>query len=401
MDELTWMPHWPSQFSLLAAAAIMLMAGALGARLLGSVLRLPQITAFLFCGLILGPGFLGVIPKESISGLSLLANLALGVVLFDLGRRVDPGWLKRERWLLITAIVQCLVVFAGVLAVMQLLGLPMLVSLMAASLGSASSPAMILRTVEELHAEGQVTERLIHSVALHAIIAFVLFTASLQALHLAESAAWLTSLSHPIYLLAGSTALGWIAAQAIWLASKLIRGQPGLQQLLVLGFIALLVEANDLLQLSPLVSLLIFGIASRGYGRHSALQAPEAPLTHDIVYAFLFVYLGTTIHLSFDLQTLLFAAVILLSRLLLLIVPAFLLAKKNGLSRKKGMVLGAGLLPISGVSILMVNHAATLYPNFGQSLGNLIAAMLLMTYIFGPLVTRWSLRASGEAKPLA
>jgi Kef-type K+ transport system membrane component KefB len=398
MDAMLWVPQWPSQFSLLTAAAIMLIAGVFAARLLSPTLRIPEITAFLLCGLVLGPSGLSLISADSVAGLSSLADLALGLILFELGRRIDPVWLIHERWLLLTAFVQGVAVYLGLTILLIAFGVDPMLSLMAAALGCASSPAITLRVVHEIQSEGQVTERMLHSVAISCLLGFSLFTVSLQSLHIAQDAPWFTSLSHPAYLLVGSTLLGWIASRCTALIATVLGRRTDLQFLLVFGFVALLVEANELLRLSPLISLLIFGITSRAYGRRQALQSPNTSTTSFLVFAFLFVYLGSTLVVDFNATTLLLGLAFVMLRLIILMIPPVLLHAQNGLSVKKAALWGSALLPVSSVSIVMVNHAANLYPDFGTELSHLIASVLLITHAIGPLVTWWSLRLSGEGK---
>lgn len=398
MADLLWIPQWPSQFSLLTAVAIMLIAGVLAARVLSPTLRIPEITAFLLCGLLLGPSGLSIISADSIAGLSSLADLALGLILFELGRRIDPIWLMEERWALITSLTQGVTVFIGLAVILGALGIDPMLSLMAAALACASSPAITLRVVHELHAEGQVTERLLHSVAISSLLGFCLFSIGLQMLHVAQGAAWITALLHPAYLLLGSVTLGWLASRMISAISPLLGQQTDLQWLLVFGFVALLVQANELLKLSPLVSLLIFGISSRGHGQRSALQMPYSGKTSFIVFAFLFVYLGSTLFIDFSASSLFIGLIIVMSRWALLVASTAPFSSRNGLSFRNSALLASGLLPLSGISIMMVNHAAGLYPTFGAELSNLIASMLLVTHLAGPLVTWWSLKLSGECR---
>jgi len=398
MDALLWVPQWPSQFSLLTASAMMLIAGVLAARVLSPTLRIPEITAFLLCGLILGPSGFSLISADSIAGLSSLADLALGLVLFELGRRIDPIWLIQERWALTTAIAQGLTVFIGLTALLTFLGLDPMLSLMAAALGCASSPAITLRVVHEIQAEGQVTERMLHSVAISCLLGFTLFVIALQSLHIAQDASLLTSLLHPVYLLAGSAALGWFASRAISFLSRYLGTQTNHQWLLVFAFVALLVEANALLKLSPLVSLLIFGITSRGHGQRRALQAIDASKTGFFVFAFLFVYLGTTLLIDFNPTTLVIGLAFVFARLALLLLPTLIFARSNGLSLRNGALWASSLFPISSVSLVIVSHAGSHYPGFSAELASLLASALLVTHIAGPLVTWWSLRFSGEGR---
>jgi Kef-type K+ transport system membrane component KefB len=401
MNELLWMPSWPSQFSLLTAVALMLIAGGLSARLLSPALKIPETSAFLVCGLVLGPSVLGLVSAEALPGLATLADYALGLVLFELGRRVDPVWLVRERWALATSLIQGLLVFAGLFLALQLMGIGPLLSLMVAALGCAGSPAISLRISQELQAEGQVTERMLHAVVVQSLLGFTLFAVALQSLHISQSSHWLTTLVHPLYLLLGSAGLGVAASIVLRYAARLLGQRPELQQLLTLSAIGLLVEVNDLLKLAPMVSLLVFGLASRGYGQRNAIATPESQLGNYVVFAFLFVYLGSTLRIDFHITTLAIGVVLLLVRWLLLTLPTIVLARKNGLTVKRGALWGSALFPMSTVTVILVNHAAGLYPEFGVELANLVGSVLLITYVLGPLVTWWSLKISGEAKPNA
>ncbi len=398
MNELLWVPSWPSQFSLLAAGALMLIAGSLAARLVSSTARIPEISAFLLCGFLLGPSGLGLVSAESVTGLATLADLALGLVLFELGRRVDPVWLLKERWALATALGQGFMVFVGLFAMLSLLGVEPLVALLVAALGCASSPAIGLRIIQESRAEGQVTERSLHSLAVQCFLAVTLYALGLQNLHLAQEAHWLITLVHPAYLLLGSAAMGLLASAVIRLVSRFLGRKPELQLLLTLSFIALLVEANELLQLSPMVSLLVFGVTSRGYGLRQELQDPASTFTNYVVFAFLFIYLGTTLKLSFGANELLLGVAIVACRGVFLLLPSVVLARRNGLSIRQGALLAGVLFPMSSISILLVSHASSFYPQLGETLAGIVASALLMTYVIGPLISWWSIRRSGEAK---
>lgn len=401
MYELPWIPSWPSQFSLLTAVAIMLISGGLLARLLSKTLRIPETSGFLLCGLLLGPSVFSLISADQLPGLATLADYALGLVLFELGRRIDPIWLWRERWALGTGLAQGLLVFAGLLITLKLLGVAPLLAMMVAALGCASSPAITLRISQELGAEGQVTERLLNAVVVQSILGFGLFAIALQSLHWSQSVHWFTTLAHPLYLMLGSAVLGVLASLLVAYLSRLLGQQSQLQQLLMLSAVGLLVEANELLKLAPMVSLLIFGLASRGYGRHPALPNPDSPLGTYVVFAFLFVYLGTTLKIDFQLSAIAIGIAVLVIRWLLLMLPPVLFAAQNGLTLRRGALWGSALFPMSTVAVILVSHTTTLYPEFGQEAANLLGSVLLLTYIVGPLITWWSLKLSGEARPNA
>ena len=398
MNELLWGSQWPSQFSLLAAAALMLICGALAVRVLSSTLRLPEVTAFILCGLFLGPSGVGLVSAETVSGLSILADVALGLILFDLGRHVDPVWLLRERWALITALTQTLAVFVGVSLLLVNLGTEPLLAAMMASLVCAGSPVISFWVAQESKAEGQVTNRMLHAVALQCIFAVGIFALCFQVLHVSQAADWKTALGHPIYLTAGSIVLGLVMSRIALFLSNLLQPRMALQQLVVIGFIVILVEANDLLRLSPLISLLVFGIGSRGYGKNAALQPASSGVSRQLVFAFFLVYLGSTLVVDFRLELLLLGVGIVLARWILLLLPSVALSRLNGLSYKKGVLLGTALVPLSGVSIVLVGHTTSFYPEFGVALDGMLATAVFVSSLVGPLLTWWSLRWAGEGR---
>jgi Kef-type K+ transport system membrane component KefB len=398
MNDLLWIPDWPTQFSLLTITAVILIVGALSARVISPLLRIPEISAFLLCGFLIGPSGISLLPAGTIPGIETLADLALGLVLFELGRRIDVGWLIRERWTLLTSLAQGLCVFLGLLATLLAYDIPLNLALLTAALGCTTSPLIPLRISQELESEGQVTERVLHAVVLQCSLGFALFVGGLQSLHITQSADWFTILLHPSYLIFGSIALGYLASRIVRLLSWLFQGRAELQLVVVLGMVFLLVEANDLLKLSPLMSLLVFGVSSRGYSGNIALQTPTSSFGNYFVFAFLFVTLGTTLQISFRLETFGLALIISAVRWLLLMIPSTLLARANGLSLWHGVLWGSTLFPMTSLTIVLVNHTAELYPGIGYELTNLLGAMLLITYTIGPLITWWSIRLSGEAR---
>jgi Kef-type K+ transport system membrane component KefB len=85
-------------------------------------------------------------------------------------------------------------------------------------------------------------------------------------------------------------------------------------------------------------------------------------------------------------------------RLLIAMGVTTSLAHLNGMTWRKGVLLGFGLTPLSGFNILMVQHAVGFYPQFGAQLSALVISILVILEIFGPICTRYALVASGEAK---
>ena len=145
----------------LTAFGIILALGILGGQIATRSIRLPAITGYILTGLVIGPHGLNLLNQELLDASELFVQLALGLALFELGRRVDLHWLSREKNLAITALTGGALGFSALLALLTLSGVSLQCSALIASLTLASSPAALLEIIRETRAEGQVSERMI------------------------------------------------------------------------------------------------------------------------------------------------------------------------------------------------------------------------------------------------
>jgi len=398
MTTPDFLPSMPHALNLLTATGLILIAGMLGARLVARALPVPAITGYVLTGLLIGPTGFNLVNAGTLDEIGPLVDLALGLVLFELGRRVDYKWLLRERRLLMTGIILSLCTFIALFAVLSGLGVDKAIAGMVAVIGMATSPAVALSVVREVKAEGQLTERMLNITAIGNLLAFVGLSMGLSALHLEYQSGWREYLLHPLYLLIGSGVLGWFASRLlIWIGQWLGRDTQA-QLVIAFALVAATVGAATMLNLSPLIAMLAFGVASRSEDRRYAVVEPNFSQLSTLLYVVLFVFAGARLepmHLrEFGLVALAFIVVRLAVTMLLTTV----LARANGLSMRKGALLGVALLPLSGFKVILVQYASGVYPEFGSQMSSLIIAILMILEIVGPICTRFALLAAGEAK---
>ncbi|MBP3729184.1 MAG: cation:proton antiporter, partial [Lachnospiraceae bacterium] len=173
----------------LLSIAVALLAGLLMTRLL-SRFKLPDVTAYLIAGVLIGPfvlGRLGVdglgfICTESVDRLSYFSDIALGFIAFSIGSEFNLNALKHTgRQATIIGIAQALV--TTLLVDFALIGLhflfPSSLSLPAAitlgAIASATAPAATLMVVRQYKAKGKLTSLLLPIVALDDAVGLVLF----------------------------------------------------------------------------------------------------------------------------------------------------------------------------------------------------------------------------------
>lgn len=101
MPDLATLPYqlvWP--FSL----ALTWMLG----EILYARTGLPRISIYGIAGFVFGKHAASYLSPADAEILLLIANLAFGLILFELGYRINLRWLQRNPWLLLTALVEAI-----------------------------------------------------------------------------------------------------------------------------------------------------------------------------------------------------------------------------------------------------------------------------------------------------
>ena len=97
------------------ALALAWIAGEFAHRLIG----MPRISSYGIVGFLLASGQTGFLPQSDGGAIMLLANIAFGLILFELGYRINLRWLRNNPWLGVTSLVETGGTFAAVYVVAQ------------------------------------------------------------------------------------------------------------------------------------------------------------------------------------------------------------------------------------------------------------------------------------------
>lgn len=381
----------------LLVIGILLAVGVLGSELCKRLLRLPAITGCILTGLAVGPLGLNLLTADALNEFRFIVDIALGMILFELGRRIDIVWLLRERWLLATGLLAQALIFTVLYLLLTSIGVSGLLAAMAATIGITSSPAVALLLVRELRAEGQLTERMLHLTALSNVTAFLLFGGWLTTMQIQQDPPAIGAWFEPALLFGLSVLLGWLAAKLLVRLGTVLSDRQTQFRALILAMIMLLLGIGHWLGFSALLALLVFGLASRiGNGQLLVHETDLAPIDA-LLCIVLFVYSGAQLTFEFLHQYLWLALLFILLRSGMAVAATGLMTWLNGISLSKGLWLGLSLYPMSGIASVLMLHTAAHYPEFGQPLSALLASVLGILELSGPLVLRLALRASGEA----
>jgi Kef-type K+ transport system membrane component KefB len=377
------------------------LCGLVVGQVFARLFKLPRITGFVAAGLVLGPGVLGVLDQATLSDLSIFVDISLGLILFELGRRLDIRWLAHDRWLLASSIAECMLSFLFVYGTLRFFDAAPLYAATAAAIAMATSPAVLIMIVHDQRAKGPLTERLLALTALNNVFAFLLIALLFGFVHLEYRANWLRAVLHPLYLIAGSVSLGYVAFIVARTLARWLGKREDIQFGLLLGVIVATVGCAISFKLSVLLALLAFGVFAKNLDRHHDLTAVEFGPGGQFFLVMLFVITGAGLRPSELAVSGAVGAAFVFARLAGKLAGLGLFAPLSGIGQRKAALLGIGMVPMSAIAVVMVQGASALYPEFGAKLSSIVLSAVVILELVGPLATQWALRRAGEADPSA
>jgi Kef-type K+ transport system membrane component KefB len=377
--------------------ALLLLAAALAGEAVQRWLRLPRLLGWIAVGAALGPHALGVLDQASLDALRPVLDLAIGVVLFELGERADLSWLRRNPWLLATSVLEAGFAFGAMFLVLLAADATPLVAAVAAAIGVATAPAVVLTVTRELRAQGQVAERALLLTALNTVYAFVAASVLLAWLAREYAGDWRDAVVYPLYLVFGSLALAAAFAGATLGLLRLLGRRRDAQFLCVIAMIAIAVWCAGALRLQVALTLLAFGALLRVFDRRRVFVS----LSFGRVGAILLILLFAMTSAETDWRLLPAGAVagglLVTARIAGKAVGVLALGPLARLPVRKASLLALTLTPMSGVAVVLVRDTAALYPQFGPSLAAVVVSAIAMLELLGPLLVQFALVRAGEA----
>ena len=218
----------------LLSLSVAIFAGLMMTRVM-SLWKLPDVTAYLVAGVLIGPSLIGAlgIPGlgfksfEELEGLGLISDVALGFIAFSIGNEFRLSQLRETgKQATVIGILQAVVATALVdlvLIVFHFLA-PQTLSLSAAitlgAIAAATAPAATLMVVRQYKAKGPLTDLLLPIVALDDAVGLVLFAVSFGIAEALGSGSvdFYSVALNPLLEILGSLGLG---AAAGWVLTRL------------------------------------------------------------------------------------------------------------------------------------------------------------------------------------
>lgn len=376
---------WP------AAIAIAWTVGELAYRWLA----LPRISSYGIAGFLMTASQGGFLHNPSGTPIALLAHFAFGLILFELGYRINLRWLRVNPWLAITGVVEASGCFAAVFMLAQAFSLPMVPSLLLAALAMATSPAAVLRVANELQSSGQVTERLFHLTACNCLLTLFIFKAVVGYWVLASAGSAFEAVWNTLVVIGVSVAIGATFGVAV---PALLRQLGNIDRNATVAFAAaalLLTAVTHAFKFSPLLAALAFGLVAR-HRRAILSQAQRNFGTlGDLLTVLLFVFITASLDWQQVRNGLTLALAVIAVRLTVKMAATTVFAHLSGVSWRKGALTGLAMTPMSGLVIVLLEQTRHLKLYALDQVAGL-AAIVLLLEVIGPVVTRRALVWAGE-----
>ncbi len=289
----------------LFALGLLLVVGYLFGKLAGRI-NMPEISGFIVAGILLGESVTGFVPRDMAHQLSLLPEVALGMIALSVGGEFRASTLRRlGTSIVVIAGTQMAFTLVAVTATLALLGLPLPFAMLMGTIACATSPASLFAVANDLRARGRFVELMHGSVAVNdagTLILFGLVFAVAGGMIAGGDAPAGSMVVHAIYEIGFSLLVGAIAGVLLHLFS---RGKRDGYEVLIsgLGLFLVVMALTIVLDLSPLLTNMVAGavLANLSQRQHPIFRFLE-PFTPPI-YALFFVIAGVELQLEILTQT--------------------------------------------------------------------------------------------------
>ncbi|MBW7924076.1 MAG: cation:proton antiporter [Burkholderiaceae bacterium] len=390
-SDLFFLPAWPPSADAVLWVSLTLVIAALLGEFVYRWLRLPRVVGYAAVGTIVSALDLGLGPGLK-PGLRSIVDLALALLLFELGSRINLRWLRTNPWLLATSLAEAALAFGAVYLALSAVGTDARTATAIAAIAIGTSPAVVMRVASEFEASGQVTERMIVLTGLNTFYAVLASKFVFGWLHAEYIGSLVRAFAHPLYLLAGSAIVAALLAFSVSMIARRLDLRNENSTLLLLGMILLALSITKMANLSTLLVPLLAGVMLRNSTERPWIWPRHFGTAGGALVLMLFVVTGSVWSVETLLEGAVLGAAVIVARVVAKLVATTLLAAPSGISLRQGLALGVTLMPMSGAALVMMVELQNLYPEFASQLTAVVFSAIAFLELIGPIAVHLALR---------
>ncbi|XHS77830.1 cation:proton antiporter [Burkholderiaceae bacterium UC74_6] len=380
-------PAWPPHPDLMFWVALTLVAAALLGELVWRVAALPRVLGYGAMGVVLSAfgTKLGASVGELGGTYRLLVDLALAVLLFELGSRVSLTWLRANLMLLLTSMLESGLTLLGLYLLLRYFGFEADAALAGAVVMGVSAGALLGRVAQETRAVGQVTERMLVLAALNTLYGVLLLDLLIGSLHVGRGD-WVRGLARPIYVFAASGIAAALLARAVAWVLRRFELREENPALLVLGLLLLGLSVSRMFALSTLLVPLLAGVLLRNGSPRPCVWPRHFGTAGGVLVLLLFVVVGASWSTRALVSVGIIAAAILLLRLLIKGTVLVVMARVAHSSFRQGAALALTMAPVSATMLVLLADLRLSLPDLAMQIAPLVTASISLMALIGPLL---------------
>ncbi len=413
--------------AMLALGFIVLASYSVGE--LGKNLKLPDITGYLFAGLLFGPSGAALLPHsiavppfdrgilspEIVSQLSILDTLAVALIALTCGGELKFASLRKSFRAVLgmlggqTATVPIAVsifmfLVSGVVPAMKLPGLPELTTVQAWSVGlliatcaMTTSPSAAIAVITGSRAQGPVSSAVMQAVIFEDIVVSIMFAITsaiaVATLGLTSAGSDTSLVSYLASHLGLSLAIGAVVGFAIAAYLKYVNKEVMLFLVGVVYSVSLVIAE---LHLDPIMLFIAAGFVTANFSKEGDRLIHNIEQLAQPVYVVFFTLAGAKLHMDHLVHLFPFAIGLVLTRA---ITVRFGVMNGTRIVGAEPMVqkwAWVGFVSQAGVALSFAARMGRTLGELGRTLETLLIACIAINEFCGPIFLKFALTQAGE-----
>ena len=373
-------------------------------------LRLPRMVGYLMSGLALGPSVMGILPPGVLQDLSMMKQLAVGLIALLAGAELRVKDLAdRSRTILWILALQTLLVALVVVGVTLLLtrwipfvaalstGSLLAVVVLFATILTVNSPMATLALLTETRAEGPVAKTALAIVLVADVLVILLFTLAFTVAReqlSGEGGGAVTTLLGLLREVGGSILAGVLVGTVITLYLRFVK-----RELVVFAVVAVFstAAAAQALHFEVLLTLLVAGFLVE-----NVAPVRAEPLVHTLhqmavpIFVVFFAMAGAELRVQEFAALLPVVCAVVLARAGAIYLAGRVGARLAGAEEPVERHVWTGLVSQAGVALGFAALVAERLPVIGAGLETLTVGVIAINQTLGPILFRRGLDRAGE-----
>lgn len=397
-----WSTGWAGKLSLLPGPlalewALLLALAALAGHLVQRTTQLPKIVGYAGVGAVAGwLGLAGAVWPLGGIGLFLL-EMGLAVVLFEAGARLSLRWLRHNPMVLLQSAAESIVTFAAAYLTLRALGLDVPVVRALSVIAVAASPAVLMRVMLDLRANGPVTDRALALATLNTLYALTIGTAMLRTIDRGDGTL-LASMASSAAVLGISLLCGAVLAALLTAALRVLNPTSQDTAIVVLSLLAVCTGVTAPLGGSAPLAALLGGILLKQFHPRPWVWPRQLGTAAAMLNILMFVLVSSTAAQADWSGAITWAAVALVAARLVAKVASILVTSVgSGMALKKSLWVGIAMVPMSSVALLLTSQFVVASRSIGAQVAAIALPVILVTELLGAVLVTVAFYQAGEA----